>query len=252
MMTENGQRISTDIGTGKRPGQTGCRRCGTCCTKGGPALHLRDRPLVESGAIPASRLYTLRKGEIARDPVRNGLIAVATDVIKVKGRPDAWTCTFFDEGKNRCRIYDDRPLECRAMECWDTREIERVCRSAHLTRKDLLGGAAGLWDFIDAHEKRCGYDEVRRLASEPASGTGGPAADVLLEMIRYDAAVRDLAVGKGNVDPAHLEFLFGRPLALTIRGFGLRLETDGADYRLVREPGDPGGKKGAGNRGNDL
>jgi Fe-S-cluster containining protein len=240
MMTDNGHRTSTDAGAGKRSGQTGCLRCGTCCTKGGPALHLRDRPLVESGAILASRLYTLRKGEIARDPVRKGLITVGTDVIKVKGRPDAWTCVFFDGEKKRCRVYDDRPLECRAMECWDTREIERVCRSAHLTRKDLLREAAGLWDFIDAHEKRCGYDEVRRLAADPASGTGGPAAGVLLEMIRYDAAVRELAVEKGNVDPAHLEFLFGRPLARTIRGFGLRLETEGAGCRLVRESGAPG------------
>jgi hypothetical protein len=35
------------------PTDTACRRCGTCCRKGGPALHREDRHLVVDGLIPA-------------------------------------------------------------------------------------------------------------------------------------------------------------------------------------------------------
>ena len=47
-----------------------CRRCGTCCEKGGPALHGEDRPLVDRGQVPARCLFTIRAGEPVRDDMR--------------------------------------------------------------------------------------------------------------------------------------------------------------------------------------
>ena len=74
-----------------------CRRCGTCCRKGGPAFHLADRPLIEKGTIPLRHLFTIRQGERVKDPIRGVVRPVDTELIKIKGAQDTWTCTFFDE-----------------------------------------------------------------------------------------------------------------------------------------------------------
>lgn len=72
--------------TGIEPhGQTGCRRCGTCCEKGGPSLHLADKPLVVDGQIPARCLFTLRKGERVRDNVAGTLVPLEREIVKIRG-----------------------------------------------------------------------------------------------------------------------------------------------------------------------
>ena len=76
-----------------------CIRCGTCCKKGGPCFHIEDRMLIEKGKIPATFLYTIRKGELARDNVRGCLKPVDSDVVKIKSKIDSWACILFDEEK---------------------------------------------------------------------------------------------------------------------------------------------------------
>ena len=207
--------------------ETGCLRCGTCCRKGGPTLHREDRDLVESGVLPVNLLYTIRTGEIVRDPVRETTLYADSDIIKLRGSGRDWRCVLFDEDNSQCRKYDNRPAECRAMECWDTREIEAMYAHDRLTRQDLLGGIEGLWEFIIEHEDKCDYRKLRYLKSEMEDGDNGDAADQILEMIRYDAAARELSVEKAGTDPEHLEFLFGRPMSVTINGLGLRLKKEG-------------------------
>ncbi len=63
-----------------------CHRCGTCCEKGGPALHHGDKALVEEGRIPAKYLFTIRKGEPAHDNVKGNTLFAQTDLIKIKSK----------------------------------------------------------------------------------------------------------------------------------------------------------------------
>jgi Fe-S-cluster containining protein len=197
--------------------RSSCLRCGSCCRKGGPALHLEDRDLVIQGVIHTRHLYTIRKGEFARDPVRGELIRVDADIIKVKGLGASWTCRYFDENANACRIYEDRPLECRHLECWDTSRFEQVYRNSRLSRKDLLAGIQGLWELIEDHERRCDYDRIRRLpACQPGSGAAGVERE-LAEMGRYDAELRRLMAAQGGLEPEMLDFLLGRPVAVVLR-----------------------------------
>ena len=74
--------------------RTECIRCGTCCEKGGPALHAEDKALVEAGRIHTRYLYTIRKGERVHDNVRNCLIPATSDIIKLKGKNQSWVCVF--------------------------------------------------------------------------------------------------------------------------------------------------------------
>jgi Fe-S-cluster containining protein len=193
-----------------------CTRCGTCCKKGGPSFHLEDKPLIENGIILLKSLYTLRKGESAYDNVRGYVSPVPSDIIKIKGRKNRHTCIFFDENESACTIYENRPLECRVLACWDTREIEQVYSQNRLTRKELLFNIAGLWELIEEHQFRCDYDNIRQLVKALSGDRREEARQNLLEMLQYDADIRELVVEKSGIAPEITDFLFGRALSETI------------------------------------
>lgn len=209
-----------------------CMRCGICCRKGGPGIHQEDQALIEKGNIPARHLYTIRRGELVRDNVKGRLMPADSDIIKIKGRDDTWTCVFYDQAEKSCTIYNDRPLECRALKCWDTRELEKIYAGGHLTRKDLLSEVEGLWDLIKEHEARCDYAEIRNLIKVLQSGNSTHARRRLAEIIRYDAEIRELVVGKGGLDPEMLDFLFGRPLIKTLPDYGVQVRRQGSKIIL--------------------
>ncbi len=212
-----------------------CRRCGTCCKKGGPALHVEDRDLVENGQLPLTDLYTLRRGEMARDNVRGTLQPLKEEIIKVKARQaGGWTCRYYADHRETCRIYSTRPIECRALQCWDTREIERMYALGRLCRKDLLERLDGLWDLVEEHERRCSYEKLDRFTRQLKKDGNEIDADKVLEILQYDTELRNLVIERGGLDPQMLDFLFGRPLAKTVDQFGIRLERKGAKItRLV-------------------
>lgn len=218
-----------------------CRRCGTCCEKGGPSLHLEDRHLVERGLLPAESLITFRKGEWVRDNVRGTLSPLSEEIIKIKGgAPRRWTCHHYDPVQRGCRIYADRPLECRSLNCRDTRRIESIYATTRLTRRDLLATVKGLWELIVDHEARCSHVRVKALVDEGTEETRFKAEAAILEMLRYDHHLRQLTVEKGGTAPGMLDFLFGRPLSATIDMHGIRLMQDGGVLRLL-PTSPPGG-----------
>ena len=210
-----------------------CQRCGVCCQKGGPSLHREDRHLVDEGQIPARCLFTLRKGELARDEIRGTLAPLSDEIIKIKGRGGRWTCQFYDRRNHGCTIYGHRPLECRALNCRDTRRIMRVYDTDRLTRQDLLASFQGLWELIEDHERRCSYAELNHLVRQ-GDGGGRPKQEAaIMEMLRFDAHIRQLAVEKAGLDGGMLDFMFGRALSDTIGMFGLKLERLNGTYRLA-------------------
>ena len=200
-----------------------CKRCGTCCEKGGPSLHQEDRQMIDDGRIPARCLFTIRRGERVRDNVKGALVPLSEEIIKIKGCTDRWTCLFYEQATRGCGIYDHRPLECRALNCRDTRRIEAVYETTRLTRQDLLSGVNGLWDLIDDHEQRCGYEELYSRVGEGTHEGRLKQEKSILEILRFDAHVRQLAVEKGGIDSRMLDFLFGRPLADTIKMFDINI-----------------------------
>jgi Fe-S-cluster containining protein len=215
-----------------------CRRCGTCCQKGGPGLHLEDRALVDSGRIPVRHLFTIRSGELARDDIKGTLAPVEAEIIKIKGRPGSWTCHYYDQANRGCRIYDRRPLECRALNCRDTQRIEAVVATKRLTRRDLLANIQGLWELVDDHERRCSHALLRSLADEGMRGGSLRQERAILEILRFDAHIRELTVKQGGMDARMLDFVFGRPLADTINADGIRLIREKGAYGLVRQPAE--------------
>ena len=212
-----------------------CIRCGTCCEKGGPGLHQEDRMLIEKGRIPAKCLYTIRRGESAFDNVKGCLVPVDSDIIKIKGKEDSWTCIFFEEQNKGCAIYSHRPVECRALKCWDTGELEKIYARHRLTRDDLISEVEGLWDLIKDHQARCDYEKIKKLIGDLDGPHPGRARKELMEIIQYDAEIRKLVLEKGGLDPAMLDFLFGRPLVKTMPGYGIKVRQAGGKTLVTRQ-----------------
>ena len=213
-----------------------CLRCGTCCEKGGPSLHLADRSLVDDGQIPARCLITLRRGELVRDNVKGTLAPLSEEIIKIKGLAGRWTCRFYDQASRGCRIYDHRPLECRALNCQDTRRIEEIYQATRLTRKDLLSDMNGLWELIEDHEQRCSYAGLRARVEAGTHEGRLIQEEAILEILRLDVHVRQLAVEKGQLDSRMLDFIFGRPLADTIQQFAIGLVKSKGQFALALDP----------------
>lgn len=201
--------------------QTACRQCGTCCRKGGPSFHLEDRALIDDGLIQAKDLFTIRSGEPAYENVQGRILPVPTDIIKIKGKKSIWECLFLGGATHRCDIYGDRPMECRALMCWDTQKIEAVYNRTRLTRKDLLQNVAGLWDLVEDHQRRCDYRLLLSLAGKSGEVPSSAARKQLLEIVGFDTQIRILATQQGGIRAALTEFLFGRPLTVTLPLLGI-------------------------------
>lgn len=216
--------IATDAMKPGRDAIRFCIRCGTCCEKGGPAFHTDDKHLVQDGIITSRNLYTIRKGEPVYENVKGFLFPASSDIIKIKSRSQSSACVFFDAEHRRCTIYDHRPMECRVLECWNTRAIEEIYAADRLTREDLLADMADLRRLVSDHQERCDYAVITRYLG-PIGGTPPKTLPTgILEMVGYDIHLRRLLVEKGNMDPDIMDFLFGKPLAETLQRYGVRVK----------------------------
>jgi Fe-S-cluster containining protein len=209
-------------------------RCGTCCKKGGPSFHYADKALIEDGVIHTKHLYTIRKGELAYDNVKQCLEPVSSDVIKIKGKNEKQTCIFFNESQSACTIYENRPMECRALKCWDTKALEDLYAKQRLTRKDLLSEIEGLWDLIKDHQERCNYKTIQKLVDAINSNKKANGRQKLNEIIQFDTEIRKLVVSTAGLDAEMLDFLFGRPLIQTIQKLGLKVQLKGGKNILIQ------------------
>lgn len=213
---------------------TECRRCGTCCKKGGPSFHLEDKILIEKGIIPSKFIYTIRKGERCYDNIKECLLPASSDILKLKGAKGSWTCVFFSEKDKACTIYNDRPMECRILKCWDTGEINRMYEKNRLTRKDLISSIEGLWELVEGHQERCSYDMIKSFIDAlDHKDNRREALEGILAIIEYDKNIRNLTVQKAGLDPDLTDFLFGRPITETIKIYGIKIKEKEEKYIIV-------------------
>lgn len=199
-----------------------CERCGTCCRKGGPGLHDMDIRLVTEKVVNPENLYTIRRGELIRDNINGGLVYTDTEIVKVRSENVSSTCVYFDDAGNACRIYENRPAQCRAMKCRDIADITAMHLKNRMSRADLFGSVGWFMEMIDAHEARCAYRDAHVLIERRKEGDSS-AVRALSEMIAYDRAVRDIVREKKAIEEGMLDLAFGLPLACVLEyRFGIR------------------------------
>ena len=128
-------RVKTRMNKKYTAARDHCIRCGECCLGSSPALHRDDIPLIREGKIPKTLLYTLRRGEAVKDNVNERFTTTQDEMIKIKEREGEQAgCAYYDHQGNACTIYEKRPTQCAALECWDTKAFMRVfsCSSISL------------------------------------------------------------------------------------------------------------------------
>ncbi len=125
-----------------------------------------------SGVLGTSVLLTLRAGEPALDPKRGKVILLPVELTKIKGKARGWECVFYDARGGACSIYGSRPLECRALKCWDTTEVQALFLKDVLSRRDVLGEESPLYEVIVSYERVFDLAVVHELLVSGSSGAG--------------------------------------------------------------------------------
>lgn len=200
--------------------QTECKRCGTCCANGGPALHQQDKQLVEGGAIPISHLITMRKGELVHNPVTNRLQRVKNELIKINGVGKEWSCFYFDPDQKGCTIYDSRPIACQALECWDTEAVEQMIEKDLLNRADLIDMVDPLFQAVIEHEAGFPCPDLEVLLNKGGAGQSKELEDAA----NLEVAFRNEMVGAHDLSLGEELFYFGRPLFHLLISVGARVQ----------------------------
>lgn len=214
-----------------------CRRCGTCCRKGGPALHKVDHNLIRSDAISLADLFTIRPGELVFNQIKNRYEPTLRDIIKITGaRPDTWRCRFYHCVQKSCRLYPDRPFECKLLKCWDTQQLESEYCTDRLGRTDLLGHIDGLMELIEFHQERCDHLQLNRWIKQlnhPDKEIRMDAQKAIIESVQWDLRIVQLAREKAGVPAEQLNFIFGRPIHQILKYFGWKIQkSENSDIHL--------------------
>jgi len=213
-----------------------CRRCGTCCRKGGPVLHQEDAPLIFSGHIHLDHLVTLRKGEMAYNPATDKIEPLAHEMIKVRGMEGGWSCYYYFAPDNSCAIYGHRPLECRLLQCWDTSSLAPVIGQNTINRQHLLKDDDPRSAFAKLHEERCPWSRVWELIA-PVQHAAVSKQSILdlTALAREDLDLRSRAVTRYGLSLGLELFLFGRPLFRLLTPFGITAYEDRDGLHLQRK-----------------
>lgn len=211
-----------------------CLRCGECCRKGSPTLYLEDLDILKRGIIKRTELITLRSGEIGFSNDVQDLMLITEERIKVKEKPGGRECLFLETATNGCRIYEDRPLQCRVMECWNPDQYKELNSKKYLSRKELLNPEDPLWPVIESHNQRCALPRLQKALSRLKRGftdVQEEAVDILL----YDHHIRGFIEEKYEIGRENQLLLFGRPLSDLLLSFGFQID-QGADQHFRLSP----------------
>ncbi|MDD4732301.1 MAG: YkgJ family cysteine cluster protein [Desulfovibrio sp.] len=211
-----------------------CRRCGICCSKGGPALHDEDAPLV-GGVLPMERLMTLRVGEMVLDQPLGKVVPLVEEIIKIRSVPGATACALFDEKSKACEIYEHRPAECRELLCENDERLKAMYDKDRLCRRDLLPDDHPLMEIVEDHDRRCSPRKLTSLARRVTEGDQA-ALDEIGRILAYDAELRRMVPEKTGLSPDAMEFLLGRPLDLVLAGIGLEVRHEEGRTVLRKRP----------------
>ncbi|MGC8720151.1 MAG: YkgJ family cysteine cluster protein [Thermodesulforhabdaceae bacterium] len=208
-----------------------CVQCGECCRRGSPVLRLEDLDLLRTERIPWKFLYTIRSGEPVTAPDKESIFFLIDERIKLREKEGSRECLFLDPDTSLCTIYDDRPLECRAQACWDPSGYMELENQPYLTRRDLFSHIEVLWDVIQAHNLRCGFEKlfglVRELRSERSRDKASEIASRIIELVSYESHFRSFMAEQLNIPSDVLDLVFGRSLEQLLKQLGYRIRIEG-------------------------
>ncbi len=199
--------------------QDTCLRCGECCENSSPTLLLADLPLFMQEVITKNDVYTLRPGEEGTS-LPGAVPHSSEERLKVRQLPGSRQCSFYQAATRKCRIYEQRPEQCRRWQCWGAPPSPPE-PSEILTRRHLFAHIPEIWDLITAHQKRCDLLKVRDMLAEVAAGQDH-SSEALFEALHFDHYLRRLLINDWQLKPPATDLLLGRPLTDFLRTLGVK------------------------------
>jgi Fe-S-cluster containining protein len=178
-------------------------------------------PLIKDGGIQTSSLITVRRGEFVRDTVKGGIAVIEEEIVKFREHKDGG-CVFYEKEAERCTVYDRRPLECKALQCWNTAHFMEVYREPTAIRKDVVSKGV-LLGLIEKHDERCSYAALHEHV-QAIQERGEEAIDAIIDLMRFDYELRPFVAEKLGIPMEEMDFYFGRPLFQTVVMFGLKVD----------------------------
>lgn len=201
---------------------TPCQRCGTCCLQGGPALHSADMELLRAGHLHLDDLITIRRGELAFQPMSVKPEAVTQEFLKLKGKGGTWCCSFYDEDTKGCLRYEHRPQACRILDCRHEEPLLALVGQDLLTRFNCIDQDSPLLSMVQQHEEACPCPDLLDLGRAMENGGLPPESLAgLEERVNQDLAYRGRVTAMTGLTLAQELFYFGRPLFQLLQPLGI-------------------------------
>ena len=210
-----------------------CKRCGTCCRQGGPALHGPDLELLSSGHLRPDDLITVRRGELAFQPLAASPEPVAHEFLKLTGRNGSWQCVFYDEATKGCGRYEHRPMACALLDCTNTGPLLDIAGQDLLTRFDCIADDDPLLPLMREHEDLCPCPDLHAVRQEIEQGAfTAPRLAELEAAAARDLAFRSRTAAGFGLSVGQELFAFGRPLLQLLLPLGIAAVNTPAGLRL--------------------
>jgi len=199
-----------------------CDRCGECCLQGGPALHTQDLQLLKERKLQLSDLVTVRKGELAFQPMATEAEQVTREFLKLQGKKGSWTCTFYDDVNKGCTIYDKRPLACRVLECTAPEPLLAISGKNLITRFDCMDKKDPLLPVVEEHEATCPCPDVHALRQRlQREAPRQEFMESLTDKVNLDLKYRAMVARRYRINLGQELFYFGRPLFQLLAPLGI-------------------------------
>ncbi|MBU4275182.1 MAG: YkgJ family cysteine cluster protein [Proteobacteria bacterium] len=197
-----------------------CIGCATCCRTSSPTLYAEDLPRLKAAALGWESLVTLRAGDKVYSARLGGLQALEHELIKLRERGGA--CAWLGEGG--CGIYEQRPLQCRWLECWSGRHAGQLGERPRLSREELLAEDQTALALAREYEVKLPAAELDQALAEAAQGQDQAPA---LAMLELDHVLRTAISERYGYSPEALYLVLGRPAREVAGNYGLELSLEG-------------------------
>lgn len=208
-----------------------CLKCGTCCRVSSPTLYIDDLPAIKEEKIPKKNLFTLRAGELVHSARLKERQVLDQDLIKLRERPSGG-CLHLDD--HLCSDYDNRPLQCRHLECWSGKHAGDLEERPRLTRQDIYDGDEIALQLIEEYEHKLPMAALNQSLEQAIKGNT-KASFKTIEIIETDHRLRAAIEEKYGYSQNELELLLGRESVEIIRGQGISINIDDEDNPIFRK-----------------
>lgn len=188
--------------------------------------------MVRGGRLPLENLITIRRGELAHNPLSGIIEPVLSELVKIRGTGQEWCCCYYEPASKGCSIYGNRPLACGVLKCWQPEETLALVGRDLLSRLDILDADDPLRPLVLEYERLCPCPDMGEV-EKTLSGQAENILPSLEEQVNADLAFRDKVVKECNL-PLPLElFLFGRPLFQLLQAFGIAVSESPQGLKLI-------------------